>query len=441
MLTERERSPLRNPNFRLYVDMTTAFQEQGRIAHGTTRVECGVVAGLAAMGVPEVRFCRYERPPDQFVGLPGEEAMRIATIDGAPEARRNPAPTWRQHPLLQIGKRIEKWTRQNIRDPLRVRAHKRLIETAPQSRKQHPFFASGATLLIPGELQRHDFAVLMKLKRHSALRLAFVFYDLLGVLPADDPRLRDPAASDLPSSDFIMREADIVLSISSYSRATLLEHIASRGFRAPPVEIIRLGHDVGPVPASVAVPDGLHPGEFVLAVGDVVPRKNHALLVNAWRSLIGQRAADVKPLVIVGRVGADGAALAHEIAADPPIAQRIRILSNTDDRTLRWLYDNCLFTVFPSLAEGYGLPVSESLAAGKICIASSATAIPEASQGFGIHLDPNDLDAWVAQIGRLMTDPAERRRQERRIAGFRTVTWSDTADDVLAFLGNPHVTR
>jgi glycosyltransferase involved in cell wall biosynthesis len=178
----------------------------------------------------------------------------------------------------------------------------------------------------------------------------------------------------------------------------------------------------------------------VLAVGDVVPRKNHALLHNAWRALMARPGADVKPLVIAGRVGTDGAAFARDIAADPAIAQKIRILSNADDRMLGWLYANCLFTVFPSLVEGYGLPVSESLAAGKVCVASSTTAVPEASQGLGIHLDPNDLDAWVAQIGRLMTDPAELHRQEQRIAGFRAVAWSDTAADVLAYLGIPHAT-
>jgi hypothetical protein len=432
--------PEQNLNSRLYVDITTAFQEQGRIAHGTTRVECGVVAGLAAMNVPNLQFCRYERASGRFVGVPREEAMRVAMTDGAPEARRDPAPTWRLHPLLQAGKRIEKWARQNIRAPLRAGTRQRHIETTPQPRQDDSLFASGATLFIPGELQRHDFAMLMALKRRLALRLAFVFYDLLGVLPAGDPRLRDPLASDLPSSDFIMREAGVVLSISSYSRSALLEHIASRGFDAPPIEVIRLGHFVRSAAADVAAPDGLRPGTFVLAVGDVVPRKNHALLLNAWRALMARPGTDVRPLVIAGRVGTDGAAFARDIAADPAIAQKIRIFSNADDRMLGWLYANCLFTVFPSLVEGYGLPVSESLAAGKVCVASSATAVPEAGQGLGVHLDPNDLHAWVAQIGRLMTDPAELRRQEQHITGFRAVAWSDTAAEILTSLGIPHAT-
>ena len=90
--------------------------------------------------------------------------------------------------------------------------------------------------------------------------------------------------------------------------------------------------------------------------------------------------------------------------------------------------------MFPSLSEGYGLPVAESLAAGKVCVASSLTSIPESSQGFGIHLDPTDLQSWIVMVGRLLADPAELTRQTRKVAAFCRVTWSDTAADVLRSL-------
>ncbi len=271
------------------------------------------------------------------------------------------------------------WVRRNIR--ARFRALRAAVIAPPAD--EDGIFAPNSALLMPGELNRHDMAGLMDLKRRFALRLAFIFYDLLNVLPDDDLRLHDPQASDLPSSDFVAREASIVLSISAYSRTILLEHIASRGMPAPPVHVIPLGHFVRSAAGDASLSAGLRTDEFVLTVGDVTPRKNHALLVEIWRELIKDRVAGLKPLVIAGRVGADGAPLARDIAADPALARSVTILSNADDRILDWLYANCLFTVFPSFAEGYGLPVAESLAAGKVCVASSRASVPEASSGIG----------------------------------------------------------
>ncbi len=415
---------------RLYVDMTTTWQERGRIPHGTTRVERGIIAALAGMDVPNLQLCRYDRRLQRFFPVASGEALEIATAEQLSEVRRQPASESRLDALFKTGKRIEAWVRRNVRDRLRAR---RIDGAVPD--KTAPFFASGSTLLLPGELQRQDFAVLMRLKRQLALRLAFVFYDLLGVLPVDDPRLRDPAAYDLPSSDFIVREADVVLAISDTSRQILLDHMAVRGVTAPRVEVIRLGHLVRSGAINAAPPHGLRSGEFVLTVGDIVPRKNHALLISVWQRLLRQRPAALKPLVIVGRGGADSSWLTNQIGADAALRRNVHILSNADDRQLDWLYTNCLFTVFPSVLEGYGLPVAESLAAGKVCVASSSSAIPEASQGFGIHLDPNDLESWITEIDRLLVNPAELERETRRIAGFRPLTWSDTVADIMRFLG------
>ncbi len=302
----------------LHVDLTTAWQERGRIPHGTTRVERGLAGALAELEPPQVAFCRYERLRG-FINVSPAEVREVIGAEMTVERRRDPPSPWRRHRLLQAGKGLERWLRDNIRAPMRRHAAAKL---EPQAK---PLFAPSRTLLIPGELQRHDFAVLMQLKRQCKLRLAFVFYDLLGVLPPNDPRLRDRSASDLPSSDFIVREADLVLSISEHSAKMLQAHAASRAMAMPPIKTIRLGHLVRAAPSGVFTPTGLTPANFVLSVGDIVPRKNHALLVTVWRKLLRDRESKVKPLVIAGRVGADGADLAREVAADPRLARFIKI--------------------------------------------------------------------------------------------------------------------
>jgi hypothetical protein len=67
---------------------------------------------------------------------------------------------------------------------------------------------------------------------------------------------------------------------------------------------------------------------------------------------------------------------------------------NVGDEELAWLYENCLFTVFPSEAEGWGLPISEALDRGKYCLASDNTSLKEAGEGLVFHASLQDRQAW-----------------------------------------------
>jgi len=217
-----------------------------------------------------------------------------------------------------------------------------------------------------------------------------------------------------------------VLPISHFSAGELRRHLARRGVPGPPIEPIRLAGEVPPG-AGQAVP-GLEPGRFVLSVGDVVHRKNHKLLVGVWERL-GDSAP---PLIIVGRIDREGDTLVEKVTRNPALRDKIRFLPNLDDGALAWLYRNCRFTVFPSFLEGFGLPVAESLACGKVCLASSAAAIPEAGQGAAITLDPADVDAWAAAVRRLESAPILAAEEARAARAFRPIAWDDTAQDILS---------
>ena len=195
----------------------------------------------------------------------------------------------------------------------------------------------------------------------------------------------------------------------------------------PPIAPVRLASEVRPPEDAGSPVPGLAPGRFILSVGDVVHRKNHALLLEVWKAL----GAQAPHLVIAGRIDREGDGLVRRVASDPALRETIRFEPNLDDDALVWLYRNCRFTVFPSLLEGFGLPVAESLGYGKVCLASSAAAIPEAGQGVAISLDPNDAGAWTAAIRRLADDAVLQAEEARVAAGFRPVSWRDTTDEVL----------
>jgi glycosyltransferase involved in cell wall biosynthesis len=93
---------------------------------------------------------------------------------------------------------------------------------------------------------------------------------------------------------------------------------------------------------------------------------------------------------------------------------------------------NCRFTVFPSFLEGFGLPVAESLGLGKVCVASSSSAIPEAAQGKAILLSPHDVQSWISTIGDLIGNDQRLGELEQGIArDYRPLTWLDTTARIL----------
>ncbi len=137
------------------------------------------------------------------------------------------------------------------------------------------------------------------------------------------------------------------------------------------------------------LPQGLSPGSYALFVSTVEARKNHSLAFRAWRRLLEELPRDEVPtLVFAGRIGWMVADLMQQIENAEHLGGKLVIVQNPDDATLAALYKGARFTLFPSLYEGWGLPVSESLSFGKVCLASNAASVPEAGGDYCLYHDP-----------------------------------------------------
>jgi glycosyltransferase involved in cell wall biosynthesis len=231
-----------------------------------------------------------------------------------------------------------------------------------------------------------------------------------------------------------LRQAAAVIVPSESTRRDVLEHYKDLALES---KVAVVGEGVPtPVPAG-PLPAGLEPG-FILAVGTVEPRKNYPRLLAAFRRLRGSSLPfiingrpGVPELVIAGRPGWAYGDTLRRIASEPGV----RYLGHVDEPTLTALYESASVLAFPSLYEGFGLPLLEAMSKGVPAVVGAAGALPELAAGAAIEVQPEDVDAIAGALERLLSD--ERLRVKLGEAGKRraaSFTWDRAADQTLEVL-------
>lgn len=170
---------------------------------------------------------------------------------------------------------------------------------------------------------------------------------------------------------------------------------------------------------------------YVLSVGTIEVRKNHALAVRAWRELLDRHGKGVPDLVLCGRWGWRTDDLRSGLDASDYLDGHVKVLSDLSDEDLAAVYRGARFTVFPSLYEGWGLPVVESHAHGKVCVASDSSSIPEAAGGLALLFENDNRPSLIDTVERILFDDTELARLEERLQlEFKPVPWSRGWKDV-----------
>ncbi|MEY4673670.1 MAG: hypothetical protein RL148_1454 [Planctomycetota bacterium] len=230
--------------------------------------------------------------------------------------------------------------------------------------------------------------------------------------------------------------ADLVLTVSEFSRSEILRHVAIEPGRVVAV------HEAAdpryrPVTGAVLPPrlaDAIGPGPFVLFVGSVEPRKNLITLVHAWARLVASGDAPGK-LVIAGGGGWKNSDVFHAIER-LGITDRVHCTGFVTDEELVALYNTATCFTYPTVYEGFGLPVIEAMACGTPVVTTRVSSIPEVGGDAVVYVDdPHDVMALAAAIGRVLADPALRAElRTRGIAQAARFSWDETARRTLALL-------
>ena len=235
---------------------------------------------------------------------------------------------------------------------------------------------------------------------------------------------------------------DFILTISEYTAQEVNRMLDKLNLRKIPIEAVPLAHLLqDEVFQYNEIDDNssewteniaeLSDRKYVLSVSTIEARKNHAYLVSAWRLMLDE-GLDPPDLVFVGRYGWRVGDLMAQMRATDFLDGRIHVLHDLSDAELETLYRNCQFTVFPSYVEGWGLPVGESLAQGRPCIASNTSSIPEVGGSLVDYIDPYNLRDGLASFRRMAFDNEYRSKREKDVKnGFVARTWPEVTADLL----------
>lgn len=455
----------------IWLDVTTTLAWT-RPAVGVVRVEteCVRAALNPDLTAAEVRFCRYDQacgyeevPREQVVAmlerLSGHQhhpvsAQQNPATASAPQRQRleerlraaavgalRRVPARYQGRLFAFlhsrkaaiheaiaGARLLKHSSTTLAKSLRRRRQPPVVPASSTTTAFKVPFKRGDVYVALG-LDWHDknFVYLNKLKKSIGFNVQLFCYDLI---PVKLPQLCAGDVAPFYSKYFVDMAwtADKILCISRSSERDLHSTLEALGAPQPSTEVVTLGSDIvcaDDTPPSVTTP-------YILFVSTIDRRKNHEVLYRAYTRLVEQGVRNLPKLVFVGMKGWGVEDLLNDLRLDPRIQGLIEMKHSVSDDELNALYKGALFTVYPSLYEGWGIPVAESLGHGKFCLSSNTSSLPEVGGEFVEYLDPTDLLAWQERLLFYIQNPDAVAEKERVLReSYVPFAWQDTSSAIL----------
>lgn len=226
--------------------------------------------------------------------------------------------------------------------------------------------------------------------------------------------------------------ADLVIFGTHRIKSDVETYCRTLGIPLRAVGVTPFGADAVGLRKATAAPlrKGIERDRYALFVGTIEPRKGHEMLYRIWKRLLADGIPQARnfKLIFLGRPGWMMEDLLREIAADRDLGDTLQIISFAGDDELATLYANAAFCVYPSLYEGYGLPIVEAFSYGKAVIASTGGAVPEVVGEFSPCLDPKDEESWYRTLRGWIEDPSLRAPYEDAIrTRYRPTSWNEAS--------------
>lgn len=285
-------------------------------------------------------------------------------------------------------------------------------------------------LCAPAILRKYGF--LSSLKEKFGVKLVMFIHDLM---PLTLKAEYIPSIALTKETDFFVKKSlnimDHYLVATNYWKQELHKYFKQIGKNAE-VSVVKFGFGgktVQDVPPIVA-------GKFIITVSTIEVRKNHITLVKAWHELLKQNMLHNHKLVIIGKWGWKVEPLKQYLEENNELQEHIVILNNIDDNNLASLYKNCSFTVFPSVAEGYGLPVVESLYYHKLCIVSDNPVMKEVCGKSCCYFDTFDVQDLTNKLSHYLQNPEMLQKDSNKISKAEITSWQEASQHLYQTINN-----
>ncbi len=221
-------------------------------------------------------------------------------------------------------------------------------------------------------------------------------------------------------SPLTLKKADKVFCLSENTKKEIVEFLPNL---APKLQVVYPGAQGF---SSISAPSKPVPPNFLFSVGTLEPRKNLTTLVNAYRKLKQEEPTFPFPLVLAGRLGWKSEGLTAQLKDGSLENEGIFFIENPNDSQLGWLYKNCSYFIFPSLHEGFGLPLLEAIRENKPCIASDIPVFHEVLDELtDSFVDPKNEEDWKIALSQ-----AGKKGVYGRKPSAKQWSWDSTANEV-----------
>lgn len=276
-------------------------------------------------------------------------------------------------------------------------------------------------------LERSQYATAL---RHYKLRTVFFLHDLI---PITHPEYNRPAEAERHHQRLktMINYGCTIICNSQITVKSLQTYAAEQAWSLPPLLCAPLAPSPlpkAPSPCPIEAP-------YFVILGTIEPRKNHLLLLNLWRELSEELGESTPHLVIIGRRGWECEQVVDMLERCVQIRPYVVELSDCDDATLAiWLH-HARALLFPSFAEGYGIPPVEALMLGVPVIVSDLPVFHEIMGNIPEYVHPLDLPRWKHLVlAYADKESPEYHAQLIRMQGYRAPTWDEHMARVDAFL-------
>lgn len=402
----------------LWFDLTTSFEWQDGVV-GIVRAELQIAKEIKQLE-PSVRFFMYFK--NGFVEIESYELNWLFEADSVADG------------YLKFFKRKNFANLDGEKGQIRLSVPKDKVFYSP--------FKDGDMVFSMGWMDSNKEQYFTILKTHyPKVFLSYLVYDTILVNPVTK-HFYHPSASETFNQyiEWISKTCDFIFFGGETAKKDLNLIQVSNSWPSVQGAAVKFGSDVHSILSEQQCQQALKElgisRDFILTVGSIEPRKNHDTLYRAYlRALeLVENPLELPMLIICGSSAFQTNDLLDNIARNPKLKGHVLKVSATDIQ-LGALYQKCLFTLLPSIYEGWSLTLPESLGYGKFCLCNDTPPLREIGRTMVDYVSSYDTEEWAKKIIFYTRNKNALQNKEKQIQkDWENITWHDTAKQINAII-------